>query len=394
MTNCACVNGDLFDLAEPRPLLNEGLLYSGSRDTEIPRQLFTDNRLTPLERNAWLLFRMTLVSEGITPLPTYDQLQPYMTMVPCGAKASHETIARALTLLRLSRWMTLFQKRRDRKTGRMLTHLYVLHDSPLTPFDAIKLDPGYLTLVCQSLRHASKAIQRVARRIAQEIFLDPQVERDSIPEALLELSGETATMSDHQLTPNRPHADTEAVTSPLPATHADVRPPSDAALEAPSLNPKSPSSTSRTKKETSTGTAPHPEAGQRGERQPLSYPRLFTQLKADQQSDLKTTLARVAGNLQQGVLDEWSARCCNQQVRNPAGYLYGLLKKALRGEFKPWACRSPQAMDSHLRNTGSGITLPAATRKHSQPTLARNYLSELRSLLKPCTQGSSTLCPA
>ena len=119
----------------------DGFLYSGNRHESVPRALFLDRRLTPLERNAWQVFRLQLNADGVTAFPTYDQLRPHLASMPCGAQASHETVARALTLLRLTRWLSLVRRRRDPKTGRILGNLYVLHDEPLTPFEAMQLDP-------------------------------------------------------------------------------------------------------------------------------------------------------------------------------------------------------------------------------------------------------------
>lgn len=34
----------------------DGFLYSGNRHESVPRRLFLDRRLTPLERNAWQVF--------------------------------------------------------------------------------------------------------------------------------------------------------------------------------------------------------------------------------------------------------------------------------------------------------------------------------------------------
>jgi hypothetical protein len=48
-------------------------------------------------------------------------------------------------------------------------------------------------------------------------------------------------------------------------------------------------------------------------------------------------LQQVDESLRQAVLDEWDARCRNSAVRNPAGYLFGIIQKAIRGEFKAWA---------------------------------------------------------
>jgi hypothetical protein len=141
--------------------VSDGFLYSGNRHESVPRALFLDRRLTPLERNAWQVFRLQLNDDGVTAFPTYDQLRPYLASMPCAAQASHETVARALTLLRLTRWLSLVRRRRDPKTGRILGNLYVLHDEPLTPFEAMQLDPDYLGLVSQALTHAAKAVQIV-----------------------------------------------------------------------------------------------------------------------------------------------------------------------------------------------------------------------------------------
>ena len=128
----------------------------------MPRRLFLDRRLTPLERNAWQVFRMMLNEDGVTAFPTYEQLRPWLASMPCAGQASHETVARALTLLRLTRWLSLVRRRRDPKTGRILGNLYVLHDEPLTPFEAMQLDPDYLELVSQALGHSARAVQVVA----------------------------------------------------------------------------------------------------------------------------------------------------------------------------------------------------------------------------------------
>jgi hypothetical protein len=126
----------------------------------VPRALFLDRRLTPLERNAWQVFRLQLNDDGVTAFPTYDQLRPYLASMPCAAQASHETVARALTLLRLTRWLSLVRRARPEDRPHP-GNLYVLHDEPLTPFEAMQLDPDYLGLVSQALTHAAKAVQIV-----------------------------------------------------------------------------------------------------------------------------------------------------------------------------------------------------------------------------------------
>jgi len=51
------------------------------------------------------------------------------------------------------------------------------------------------------------------------------------------------------------------------------------------------------------------------------------------------TLRQVESTLRQTVLDEWDVRCRGNTVRNPAGYLFGMIQKAIRGEFNAWAAR-------------------------------------------------------
>lgn len=143
------------------PTSGDAFLFSGNRHESVPRRLFLDRRLTPLERNAWQVFRLMLNDDGVTAFPTYEQLRPWLASMPCAGQASHETVARALTLLRLTRWLSLVRRRRDPKTGRILGNLYVLHDEPLTPFEAMQLDADYLALVSQSLGHSAKAVQVV-----------------------------------------------------------------------------------------------------------------------------------------------------------------------------------------------------------------------------------------
>ncbi len=89
--------GELFDQAlqhmqpppdttpAPTPATppSDGFIFSGNRHDSVPRALLLDNRLTPLERNAWQVFRLLLNDDGVTAFPTYDQLCPYLASMPC-----------------------------------------------------------------------------------------------------------------------------------------------------------------------------------------------------------------------------------------------------------------------------------------------------------------------
>lgn len=66
----------------------------------------------------------------------------------------------------------------------------------------------------------------------------------------------------------------------------------------------------------------------------VSYPQLFRLLAKDQQQDVLMQLSGFRLSTQQLLLNEWQARCLSQNIRNPAGYLFGMIRKAQLGTFR------------------------------------------------------------
>ena len=357
---------------------NDGFLYSGNRHESVPRALFLDRRLTPLERNAWQVFRLQLNDDGVTAFPTYDQLRPWLASMPCAAQASHETVARALTLLRLTRWLSLVRRRRDPKTGRIQGNLYVLHDEPLTPFEAMQLDPDYLGLVSQALNHAAKAVQIVGMNTLKEIAEDPLLSGRTLPTRLQVLAQRMARHgwaedsypqegTDHeseegQEAPlrNAGHLSSESEAGPKPAPDSSLR------------NPKE-DRTVRKDRINEVRTVPRAKALQN-----LRLPERFLNLKDEQQAGALIALQQVDEAQRQAVLDEWAARSSGSTVRNPAGYLFGIIQKAIRGEFKAWSGGSGSAP---LPPTVPAPTPPSTVNGPSRE-VAHAYLARLRSMLR------------
>ena len=315
----------------------DGFLYSGNRHESVPRRLFLDRRLTPLERNAWQVFRLQLNDDGVTAFPTYDQLRPYLASMPCAAQASHETVARALTLLRLTRWLSLVRRRRDPKTGRILSNLYVLHDEPLTPFEAMQLGPDYLGLVSQALTHAAKAVQIVGMNTLREIAEDPMLNGRTLPTRLQVLAQRMARNEWADASYPQAPVDHESeegqdgllrnLEGPSSESEAGLKSAPDGSLR----NPKE-DRTVRMDRINQVRTVPRAKSLQH-----LRLPERLLRLKDEQQSGAMVALQQVDESLRQAVLDEWDARCRKSAVRNPAGYLFGIIQKAIRGEFKAWA---------------------------------------------------------
>ncbi|MCZ2096509.1 MAG: hypothetical protein LC121_09635, partial [Anaerolineae bacterium] len=315
----APARGDVPPVKGAAPAV-DAFLYSGNRHESVPRRLFLDRRLTPLERNAWQVFRLQLNDDGVTAFPTYDQLRPYLASMPCAAQASHETVARALTLLRLTRWLSLVQRRRDPKTGRILGNLYVLHDEPLTPFEAMQLDPDYLGLVSQALTHAAKAVQIVGVQTLKEIAEDPMLIGRTLPTRLQVLAQRMAAESYPQEAVN--HESEEGSQAllrnadvPSSESEAGLKPAPDGSLRIPNED-----RTVRIQSHSEVRTVPRARALEGS----LRLPQRFLGLKDEQRNGALVALQQVDESQRQAVLDEWAARCRNSAVRNPAGYLFGI----------------------------------------------------------------------
>ena len=364
--------------ALPAAPVSDGFLYSGNRHESVPRALFLDRRLTPLERNAWQVLRLQLQSDGVTAFPTYDQLRPYLASMPCAAQASHETVARALTLLRLTRWLSLVRRRRDPKTGRILSNLYVLHDEPLTPFEAMQLDPDYLGLVSQALTHAAKAVQIVGMNTLREIAEDPMLNGRTLPTRLQVLAQRMARNEWAGASYPQAPVDHESeegqdgllrnLEGPSSESEAGLKSAPDGSLR----NPKE-DRTVRMDRINQVRTVPRAKSLQH-----LRLPERLLRLKDEQQSGAMVALQQVDESLRQAVLDEWDARCRKSAVRNPAGYLFGIIQKAIRGEFKAWAGESASAPPAPPPPAPSS---PPASRA-ADPEVARAYLAQLREALR------------
>lgn len=342
----------------------DGILYSGNRHESIPRSLFLDRRLTPLERNAWAVIRLMLQDSGVTSFPTYEQLRPFLTTSPGATKASEETVARALTVLRLTRWLSLVRHRRDPATGRFKGSLYVLHDESLSPYEAIQLDPTYLESVSRSFTHASKAVQDTGYHTIVEIGHDPLLSGRVLPSRLQVLIERLShERSSHETPLDAPDGEDLADNPPYPAT-ARSSPPSDSEVGANSagrpLRIPKPASTVRTGLtdiDKEVRTVPRD-----GGDSSLRLPDIFARLRREQQDGALATLLHVDRELQQAVLDEWAVRCNASTVRNPVGYLFGLIQRALRGEFRPWASQTAPPPESKDTKSGGARSQVAALR--------------------------------
>ncbi|PUB48275.1 STY4528 family pathogenicity island replication protein [Pseudomonas sp. GV047] len=351
--------------------LQAGFLFSGQSHEIVPRRLLLDNRLTPLERNAWQVFRLMLHDQGVV-TPRYEDLQPYLSSVPYGASASRETIARVLTMLRLTRWLSLVSRGRDQVSGRLQGSLYVLHDEPLTPAEAMELDQDYLELVGHALGHATKAVRIVAQHIVEEVRQDTNIDQGRLP-TRLDSWGEQWTQQGLDQPSGDAFRDSERGEDHHVRNCAGPRFDSESGSNPNvSSTGRNPNAACTVLKE-SKCTVPRATSTVDNLHWPTSL-----RLNPSERQAIAVALNKLNPADKQAVLNEAGARCAAGGIRKPAAYLMGLAQRALKGDFRPWAS---QAEPSPIAEPPP--TAPSRpSRKKGEPAsaLAQACLNELRQL--------------
>lgn len=361
----------------------DGFLFSGNRHESVPRALFLDRRLTPLERNAWQVFRLLLNDDGVTAFPTYERLRPYLASMPCTARASHETVARALTQLRLTRWLSLARRRRDARSGRIQGNLYVLHDEPLSPFEAMQLDTEYLGLVSQALTHSAKAVRVVGVHTLREITEDPMVSARTLPSRLQvmvqRLAGQNWDASARDLEPvdnPKPVESAESLLRHYDAPFSDLESGRKARSDG-ILPIRKPDSTVRNK-----SISNYKIRTVLSELDYLDLPPRFERLNDQQKAGALLALRKVDRELQQAVIDEWNVRCCDSYIRKPAHYLFGIIQRAIRGEFHAWAGVDPSRMDTPLAPEPRKATETEPSAQPTDPEQVKAHIARLQAMFR------------
>lgn len=381
---------------EPLAQQYSGIIFSGNPHETVPRRLLLDKRLTPLERNCWQVFRLLINDDGLTAFPTYEQLRPYLGMQP-GKIASRETIAKALTVLRLTRWLSLGRRLRNDLNGQVQGNVYILHDEPVSPAEALELDTDYMQLLSQSTGHSNRAIREIGQITWREFRDDPDVGR-RLPTHLEKLEGRLNHQQwaiDSQLEAD-PAAEFGIRTLPdlphsTPSSDAEPRqnPPSTPLVRMPN------SYSTYTYKQDSVCKKPvQPRA--REEAHP-NWQDLLHALEAEQRIQAVSALRRVSEDLRLPIIEQWQHRCASGTVSNPFGYLMTLIQRAVQGKFNAsWAPEEPaeRAIPAAERPSRAPAPPSPTTPEQHQVQMrgdtrtGSEVLSRLKDLIRP-RHGSS-----
>ncbi|EHU7138198.1 TPA: helix-turn-helix domain-containing protein [Salmonella enterica] len=150
-----------------------GLLFTGNLHDAYPRALVLDMRLSPLDKMCWIMIRQYALQNDGAIFPSYDELQQLLSS-PGSGLASRGTVSRALTMLRLTGWLSLCKRVRD-AGGRVRGNIYAQHDEPLSAKDAETFDPGWLDMVGKACQHKRGAVSETARHVLNGILDDPMM---------------------------------------------------------------------------------------------------------------------------------------------------------------------------------------------------------------------------
>mgnify|MGYP003670012091 FL=1 len=137
----------------------DNLLFLGHWHQAYPTAVVCDPVLEPVDKVVWMVIMLQAhETGGRAAFPRYEVIAELANI------ASTSTIARAIAILRLTRWLSLCARMRA-STGQFQGNVYALHDNPLPLADALYLDEGYMAFVRQSERHSHARVRRVATAV-------------------------------------------------------------------------------------------------------------------------------------------------------------------------------------------------------------------------------------
>ncbi|MCP1366315.1 STY4528 family pathogenicity island replication protein, partial [Halomonas sp. BBD48] len=238
------------------------------------------------------------------------------------------------------RWMTLGMKARNTANGRMIGNIYVLHDEPLAPAEALSLDRDYIEYVIHCTRHRNKAVAKVARLISDELaengvleaptrldVLDQRAERQRRAEFPMETQASDAQfcMKTQANSLSFPKGSSQFPSKDTPSSQRKLS-AKTAAYEEVSMRSVSTPVRSYTKSVFKT-TA----------REEISTPLVWSwplELTSDERKAVSFLLTGLPNDVQQAVIDEAAGRLEAGKVKSPVGFLHTLAKRAMSDQFQ------------------------------------------------------------
>ncbi|MCA1770347.1 MAG: hypothetical protein LC652_10535 [Halomonas sp.] len=367
----------------------DGLLFFGNPHETVPRALLLDPRLGHVDKLGWQMMRMLVNPDRTTAVPTYDELQPLLRGAP-GQKASRATVARVIAVLRLTRWVSLGHRARNAQNGRIIGNVYILHDEPLSPAEASVLDADYVEYVCRCLDHQNKVVKAVAAVVFEE--LQEAGALHELPTRLDTLASRSRKIR-HSSPARREAAQFSAATQQknqgrAPSSQREPgrvsRKNSLGFQQEPSLESKAYKAIDAVSHENSgsssrTVRTSHCVKPTGTPAVSLHWPACLSLDESERQAT-QLLMSGLPGDTQQAILDEAAGRVSSGSVRSLKGFLRGLIKRALSGEFVVTGYAQTQA------ERRAGRTPQTATPAIQRPAA--------RAAAQPSKQASAPTAPS
>lgn len=147
---------------------SDRMVFLGNRHAALPTAVIADRVLEPVDKVVWMVISLAARETGAdAAFPGYETIGKLANI------ASRSTIARAIAILRATRWLTLCARVR-RASGTFQGNVYALHDEPLPLADAVHLDAEYMMFLDRATDHAHARVRAVARGVLDSIDDDVQ----------------------------------------------------------------------------------------------------------------------------------------------------------------------------------------------------------------------------
>ncbi|MEL0583693.1 MAG: STY4528 family pathogenicity island replication protein [Candidatus Thiodiazotropha sp. (ex. Lucinoma kazani)] len=148
------------------------VLFLGNRHQSFPTAVIRDPVLEPVDKLVWMVIMLAVRETGANAaFPSYETISRLVNV------SSRSTIARAIAILRASRWLTLCGRMR-KASGRFRGNVYALHDEPLPLADVIHLDGDYMAFLNKAVSHGHARVRTVAKGVLASIDEDVGGGRD------------------------------------------------------------------------------------------------------------------------------------------------------------------------------------------------------------------------
>jgi len=353
-------------------------------------RLLQDPHLEPVDKVVWLVIRQHAAEHR-----QHKTFPSYRDIAHGANIASVSTVARAVAILRVTRWLSIHSEVRA-PHGRFSGHGYRLHAGPAPMDVTLVADRDYLPFLRAACNHLHARVRRVAHRVLTAVETeekagvekpDAVVERPPVARAVEEQSSDPRSSGENFSYHTAPVTRLKNAPAPIAPTdrnqHSNAVDPDRLARHQQSNSNSRPHSPKTTTSETvgsqsSSAGAVMP---------PLVYPERLT---PKQREAAVRHLAEIPDGQRQAVLDELEGRLRAERhgakpVYDELSYLRHLCGKAKAGDFEAnmglkVQLERRQRQEEAEKRQRARIARQRAERRQGVPPVRRDVSAQLTAL--------------